>query len=187
MCFLTQYFRIFPAGSRTRLVCWACLVTSALWGTAFLIISAAPCFPLAAFFDWRIEATCYGYGSRNYNELLVIPTSYPLGEILRILTLSASRFATFVTHSSLNSLFDLIVLGIPLPMYLKKNTTSWKQRASIASMFGFGLLYGTPHQLFMVHALRVLTNYSSVFGVSIWRLQSIVEHRAATWPVMDPT
>jgi len=33
-------------------------------------------------------------------------------------------------------------------------------------MFGFGLL---------------------VFGVSIWRLQSIVEHRAATWPVMDPT
>ncbi|KAH7033035.1 uncharacterized protein B0I36DRAFT_104209 [Microdochium trichocladiopsis] len=144
MCFLTQYFRIFQAGTQTRIVCWICLVISALWGTAFFVISAAPCVPLAAFFDWTIEADCYGYGSRNYNEL----------------------FATFVAHSSLNSLLDLVVLAIPLPMYLKKKTTSWKQRASIASMFSFGLV---------------------VFGISIWRLQSIIEHRAATWPVMDPT
>ncbi|KXJ92904.1 hypothetical protein Micbo1qcDRAFT_203069 [Microdochium bolleyi] len=144
VCFLTQYFRIFEAGTTIRMVCWICLTVSALWGIAFFIIGAAPCVPLSAFFDWTIDARCYGYGSRNYNEL----------------------FATFVAHSSLNSLLDLIVLAIPLPMYLQKKTTSWKQRASIASLFGFGIL---------------------VFGISIWRLGSIVGHRAATWPVMDPT
>ncbi|KAJ1329264.1 hypothetical protein MN608_05997 [Microdochium nivale] len=144
MCFLAQYLRIFEVGTTARTVCWICLVISGLWGAAFFVVGAAPCVPLGAFFDWTIEAHCYGYGSRNYDEL----------------------FATFVAHSSINSLLDLIVLAIPLVMYLQKKTTSWKQRASIASLFSFGLL---------------------IFGISIWRLGSIIEHRAATWPVMDPT
>lgn len=54
--------------------------------------------------------------------------------------MTESSFATFITHSSLNSLLDLIVLTIPLTMYLQRKTISWKQRVSIASLFSFGLL-----------------------------------------------
>lgn len=140
MCFLAQYLRIFEVGTTARTVCWICLVISGLWGAAFFVVGAAPCVPLGAFFDWTIEAHCYGYGSRNYDELYDITLKSRKGATSQQLTVSDSSFATFVAHSSINSLLDLIVLAIPLVMYLQKKTTSWKQRASIASLFSFGLL-----------------------------------------------
>ncbi|KAI0181958.1 hypothetical protein GGR52DRAFT_568168 [Hypoxylon sp. FL1284] len=143
LCLLSQYLRIFEAGTRTRLVCWAGLVISALWGIAFSFLALFPCFPMSGFWNWTKPARCYGFGSR-------VP---------------AETAGTFAGHTGSNVVLDAMVLAIVVPLYFRK-TTALKQRMGI----GFLLLLGVVVNL-----------------ISILCLKSIIEHKAGTYPVLDPT
>ncbi|KAI1780479.1 hypothetical protein F4818DRAFT_7056 [Hypoxylon cercidicola] len=143
LCLLSQYLRIFEAGSRSRLICWAGLVVAGLWGLAFSFIALFPCFPVSGFWDWTSPARCYGFGSKVPSEVA----------------------GTFAGHTGSNVVLDALVLAIPVPLYFRK-TTDGKQR------MGIGLLL----------LLGVVVNL-----LSIWCLQTIVDHKAGTYPVLDPT
>ncbi|KAH9898802.1 hypothetical protein F4778DRAFT_771802 [Xylariomycetidae sp. FL2044] len=71
----------------------------------------------------------------------------------------------FAGHTASNVVMDLVVLAIPVPLYFEK-TATWRQR------LGLGILL----------LIGVIVNL-----LSIWRLQTIVENKAGTFPVMDPT
>ncbi|KAH8887860.1 hypothetical protein GQ53DRAFT_872620 [Thozetella sp. PMI_491] len=73
--------------------------------------------------------------------------------------------ASYITHGSLNMVLDIIVFSIPIPLYFK---------------------HGTTHRTRM-GLLVLLFMGSLVIFVSIWRLASIVEHKATTYPTFDPT
>ncbi|KAI0843280.1 hypothetical protein F5Y06DRAFT_729 [Hypoxylon sp. FL0890] len=72
---------------------------------------------------------------------------------------------TFAAHTGSNVVLDAMVLAIVVPLYFRKDT-AWKQRLGI----GLLLLLGV-----------------GVLFISIWCLQTIVEHKAGTYPVLDPT
>ncbi|KAI1381533.1 hypothetical protein F4677DRAFT_460629 [Hypoxylon crocopeplum] len=143
LCLLSQYLRIFEAGSRARLICWIGLGISALWGIAFSFCALVPCFPVSGFWDWTSEARCYGFGSKVPSEIA----------------------GAFAGHTASNAVLDVMVLAIPVPLYFRK-TTTWRQR------LGIGLLL----------LLGFIVNF-----ISFWRLQTIVENKAGTYPVLDPT
>ncbi|KAI4869092.1 hypothetical protein F4820DRAFT_464640 [Hypoxylon rubiginosum] len=143
LCLLSQYLRIFEVGSRARLICWAGLVISGLWGIAFSFCALFPCFPVSGFWDWTSPARCYGFGSKIPSEIA----------------------GTFAGHTGSNVVLDAMVLAIPVPLYFRKSTAG-KQRV------GIGLLL----------LLGVIVNL-----ISIWCLQTIVDHKAGTYPVLDPT
>ncbi|RYP08372.1 hypothetical protein DL764_001941 [Monosporascus ibericus] len=72
---------------------------------------------------------------------------------------------TYTAQTATNMILDLIVLAIPVPLYFQKSTP-WKTRMGIGTL----LLLGVAVNL-----------------LSIWRLQTIVQTKAATHPVLDPT
>ncbi|KAI2632389.1 hypothetical protein GGR54DRAFT_33533 [Hypoxylon sp. NC1633] len=143
LCLLSQFLRIFEAGTQARLICWIGLGISAVWGLGFSFCALFPCFPVSGFWDWTSEARCYGFGSKVPAEIA----------------------GAFAGHTASNAVLDAMVLAIPIPLYFRK-TTTWKQRLNISLL----LLLG------------VIVNF-----LSIWRLQTIVENKAGTYPVLDPT
>ncbi|KAG6367812.1 hypothetical protein INS49_002007 [Diaporthe citri] len=66
---------------------------------------------------------------------------------------------TYESHAAINMLLDAVVLAIAVPMFFKQGM----RKNSYWGLLGF------------------------VNMLSIWRLQSIVETRAATYPTFDPT
>ncbi|ORY70040.1 uncharacterized protein BCR38DRAFT_520903 [Pseudomassariella vexata] len=78
----------------------------------------------------------------------------------------AKEFAqTFETHAGMNMIFDIIVLGIPISIYFEKGSSA-----------------GTRMRLLGLFAMGTVVN---IFG--IFRLVTIVEHRASSFPTFDPT
>ncbi|KAI5864256.1 hypothetical protein GGS23DRAFT_490118 [Durotheca rogersii] len=71
----------------------------------------------------------------------------------------------FAGHTGSNAVLDAMVLAIPVPLYFK-GSTAWRQRLGVGILLLLGLVVNL---------------------LSIWRLQSIVEHKAGTHPVLDPT
>ncbi|KAH8156639.1 hypothetical protein CIB48_g11606, partial [Xylaria polymorpha] len=143
LCLLTQYLRLFSEDLRARKVCWFFIVLSALWGTAFSVIAIVPCVPIAGFWDWDLNARCYGFGSKTPNEI----------------------GGTYAAHVSTNVILDLIVLAIPIPLYFRTFKQK-KQRVGFTIMILLGV---------------------GINIISIWRLHVIIETRAGTYPVIDPT
>ncbi|KAI9146870.1 hypothetical protein HJFPF1_13438 [Paramyrothecium foliicola] len=78
----------------------------------------------------------------------------------------ASKFYT--THLSMaisNMIFDFIILYLPVVSYVRGNNMN-------TTKSGF---------------LVIFTLGSLVIAISIWRLASIIEHKAGTYPTFDPT
>ncbi|KAK8089625.1 hypothetical protein PG997_004586 [Apiospora hydei] len=73
--------------------------------------------------------------------------------------------ATYESHTAINMILDVIVLIIPMPLLFKEGT-------------------GTAQRL-RIGALLFMGNI--VIALAIWRLQTILEHKAATVPTRDPT
>ncbi|KAI0016643.1 hypothetical protein F4780DRAFT_669889 [Xylariomycetidae sp. FL0641] len=71
----------------------------------------------------------------------------------------------FLGHTASNVILDLTVLAIPLPLYFR-SAAHWKQRLGIGTLLMLGALVNV---------------------LSIWRLHSIITHKATTYPVLDPT
>lgn len=72
---------------------------------------------------------------------------------------------TYETHSAINMVLDVLVLAIPVPLYFEKDTTP-RVRLGLIGLFMIGVL---------------------VNAMAVWRLQTIIEHQAATYPTPDPT
>ncbi|KAK8139837.1 hypothetical protein PG984_000960 [Apiospora sp. TS-2023a] len=73
--------------------------------------------------------------------------------------------ATYESHTAINMILDVIVLIIPMPLLFKEGT-GMAQRVRIAALLFMGTI---------------------VIALAIWRLQTILEHKAATVPTRDPT
>ncbi|OTB05428.1 hypothetical protein M426DRAFT_139906 [Hypoxylon sp. CI-4A] len=78
---------------------------------------------------------------------------------------SSQTAGTFAAHTGTNVVLDAMVLAIIVPLYFRKDT-AWKQRLGIGILLLLGVL---------------------VLLISIWVLQTIVENKAGTYPVLDPT
>ncbi|KAI0130455.1 hypothetical protein BJ170DRAFT_315599 [Xylariales sp. AK1849] len=74
-------------------------------------------------------------------------------------------YATYSSASAINMLLDVIIMLIPVPLYFRKNTDN-RTRLGLVGL----LLMGG------------LVNF-----LSIWRLATIVDHKATTSPTFDPT
>ncbi|KAI1745304.1 hypothetical protein F4680DRAFT_98753 [Xylaria scruposa] len=72
---------------------------------------------------------------------------------------------TYAAHVSTNVILDLIVLAIPIPLYFQTFKQK-KQRIGFSIMILLGV---------------------GINIISIWRLHTIIETRAGTYPVIDPT
>ncbi|KAJ4424421.1 hypothetical protein N0V82_000943 [Gnomoniopsis sp. IMI 355080] len=60
---------------------------------------------------------------------------------------------------------DLVILGIPIPYYMKSSLT-WRSRFSLMGLFILGLM---------------------INGIAVIRLAEIVDTRAGTYPTLDPS
>ncbi len=96
---LFQYLRVFE-GRRTRATCIVLIVLVSLWGLSYSIIAWVPCNPVHAFWDFTVDAVCWGYDSPD-------PVVFA---------------ATYNSHTALNMAFDIAVFLTPVPLYFKKNT-----------------------------------------------------------------
>ncbi|CAJ2503364.1 Uu.00g107580.m01.CDS01 [Anthostomella pinea] len=74
-------------------------------------------------------------------------------------------FATYASQTALNMVFDILVLSVPIPMYFRKDTCH-RTKLGLLGLFFMGGI---------------------VNGLSIWRLATIINHRATTKPTFDPT
>ncbi|ETS82044.1 hypothetical protein PFICI_07046 [Pestalotiopsis fici W106-1] len=74
-------------------------------------------------------------------------------------------YATYSSASYSNMFLDIIILAIPIHLYFKPGTDTRSK---------LGLL-------------GVLTMGGLTNGLAIWRVATIVEHKAATYPTLDPT
>ncbi|KAK8119684.1 uncharacterized protein PG998_004310 [Apiospora kogelbergensis] len=72
---------------------------------------------------------------------------------------------TFNAHTVMNMIFDLVILLLPFQLYLNKTMTTKMRLGLLALLF-----------------MGALVNF-----LSIWRLQTILEHKAAWFPTHDPT
>ncbi|KAI2625475.1 hypothetical protein GGS21DRAFT_303671 [Xylaria nigripes] len=72
---------------------------------------------------------------------------------------------TYAGHVSSNVFLDLVVLAIPIPLYYETFKLK-KQRIGFTIMILLGI---------------------SINVITIWRLHTIIETRAATYPIIDPT
>ncbi|KAH8885484.1 hypothetical protein GQ53DRAFT_695932, partial [Thozetella sp. PMI_491] len=115
---LCQYLRIYERGTAIRLSCVFLIVTIGLWGAAFSFMAWVPCFPVSAYWDVSPDrppsGSCYGFG----------------------LTLERT---TFVAHTSLNMVFDILVLAIPIPLYFDRSLPS-KTRMGMLVLLMLGCL-----------------------------------------------
>jgi hypothetical protein len=78
---------------------------------------------------------------------------------------SAELAATFYSHTAFNMTLDLIILAVPFHLYFRSDMT-FKMRMGLLALLFMGAL---------------------VSFISIWRLQTIVQHQAGSYPVHDPT
>ncbi|KAK8070425.1 hypothetical protein PG997_010628 [Apiospora hydei] len=74
-------------------------------------------------------------------------------------------YAMYASSAAMNMTLDLVVLALPVPFYFDKNTPV-KSKLGLVGLFCMG----------------IIINF-----ISIWRVASMVEHRAATFPTFDPT
>ncbi|RWA10581.1 hypothetical protein EKO27_g4540 [Xylaria grammica] len=173
LCLLTQYLRIFHEDLRARKVCWFFIVLSALWGLAFSIIAIVPCAPLSGFWNWAEESHCYGFGSKNSNEI----------------------GGTYAAHVGSNVILDLIVLAIPIPQYFHTFKQK-KQRVGFSIMFllGVGINIVSIWRLHIIIKTRAGTYpvvdptfyapQSIVFAALEVDLASIVASIPVFWPML---
>ncbi|KAH9905423.1 hypothetical protein F4778DRAFT_707182 [Xylariomycetidae sp. FL2044] len=140
---LLQYLRVFDRGFFMHYLILFFIVFTACWGLAYSFLAWVPCLPVNQFWIADPGARCYAYGSPS-------PEPFVL---------------TYESHTAVNTVLDIIVLLIPLPLFFKEGT-SFATKMRLVGLLSMGLL---------------------VIAFAIWRLATIVDHQVATWPTRDPT
>lgn len=100
---LLQYLRVFEQRVM-RSACLTLLGLTSVWTAVFAVLVYVPCSPPYAYWDITLRnggATCWGYAS-PYRDPFV---------------------STFISHASINMLFDIIVLFLPVVLLWKSNST----------------------------------------------------------------
>ncbi|KAI0503193.1 hypothetical protein F5B22DRAFT_630298 [Xylaria bambusicola] len=176
LCLLTQYLRLFEDDRRVRKICWFFIVVSALWGLAFGVIAIVPCVPLSGFWNWEEKSYCYGFGSKDSNEI----------------------GATYAAHVSTNVILDLGVLAIPIPLYFQTFRQK-KQRLgfSVILLLGIGVNIISIWRLYTIIKTRAGTYpvadptfyapQSIVLAALEVDLASIVASIPVFWPIITQT
>ncbi|KAI1100036.1 hypothetical protein F4804DRAFT_345056 [Jackrogersella minutella] len=139
---LFQYLRVYRNG-HMRSICIVMIVIVSAWGSAFSFMAWVPCFPVSGFWTFDARAKCYGFGSRDVSEF----------------------YASYVSHTAINTVLDMIVFAIPVPLYFQRDTVR-RTKLGLVGLVTMGAI---------------------VNGLTIWRLITIVGHRATTSPTFDPT
>ncbi|KAI0376776.1 hypothetical protein F5Y04DRAFT_285577 [Hypomontagnella monticulosa] len=139
---LFQYLRVYHGG-HMRTICIAMLAVVGLWGAAYSFMAWVPCFPVSGYWNMELGAKCYAFGS----------------------TIAKDFFTTYVSHTAVNTVLDMIVFAIPVPLYFRRDTVR-RTKLGLVGLIIMGAI---------------------VNSLTIWRLATLVEHRAATSPTFDPT
>ncbi|KAK6956054.1 hypothetical protein Daesc_001324 [Daldinia eschscholtzii] len=142
MSLLFQYLRVYRSGG-LRTTCIIMLVVVSFWGAAYSFMGWVPCFPVSGYWNMGIGARCYGFGSTNADEV----------------------FKTYISHTTVNTVLDMIVFAIPVPLYFRPGTVR-RTKLGLIGLISMGAI---------------------VNGLTMWRLATLVEHRATTSPTFDPT
>ncbi|KAL0930378.1 uncharacterized protein CTRU02_214453 [Colletotrichum truncatum] len=74
-------------------------------------------------------------------------------------------FGTYASHATVNVFLDLVVLAIPVPLYFRRHMPL-KSKLGLLFLLTIGLV---------------------VNGISVVRLVTLIQHRAATYPTLDFT
>ncbi|KAK3361802.1 hypothetical protein B0T24DRAFT_96075 [Lasiosphaeria ovina] len=144
---LLQYLRLYERGTYLYNVCRSLIIFITLWGFTYSLLAWVPCVPVRQYWDQIYDPmgdrTCYAYGSQRV----------------------ATFTATYESHAAVNMLLDLLVMGLPIPLYFDKNTHNRTKMGLIGI-----LTFGTIVNIF-----------------SIWRFATMIQHKSTTWPTFDPT
>ena len=116
---LFQFIRLFEKGSILRYVCIILIVFTSLWGIAYSFIGWFPCFPVDAFWNNPLGASCYGYGSGFVDDYAFA--------------------ATYESHSATNTFLDFAITLIPIPLLFERNLQT-RARWGVAALLAVGAL-----------------------------------------------
>jgi hypothetical protein len=104
---LCQFLRLFDKGTWQYRASIVGLVIVTLWAIPFLILSLFPCARVPD--AWNVfarDAHCWGYASQNPDQFT----------------------ATLVSHNLINTLLDVYIIAIPLPMYFQADVSARTRR-----------------------------------------------------------
>lgn len=197
LCLLAQYIRMFDSRGPLRRTCWAFLVVTVLWGAAFIVIAVVPCVPVSAFWD-RGTGRCYGYGSIDSPALQRTYTAHNTTNVLLDLVVLAIPVPLYFEKSTpwktRIGIGCLLMLGVG---YVGFSFSSSHILFSFAPSLSLSLRFfpssssagKQADKAPPIHHKEIHTkpHAHSVNLVSIWRLQTIIQTKATTYPVADPT
>ncbi len=123
---LFQYLRLFDKGSWPYRSSIVGIVLVSLWGAAFAILAFVPCSKVSDFWYSPPDAHCWGYGSN-------VPSVFT---------------GTFIVHTTLNMLFDLGILTIPLNLYWRSGVTI-RMRLGLLALLLMGAMYAGLRRVFV--------------------------------------
>jgi hypothetical protein len=119
---LLQYMRLYRRGSLLHNTCRGLVVFVALWGVAYSAIAWVPCVPPSVYWESFepskdvSQLRCYGYGSQYVRSFV----------------------ATYESHAAVNLVLDLVVMGLPIPLYFEPGAHG----RTIMGLFGI-IIMGT--------------------------------------------
>ena len=117
---LLQYMRVFERKSLSSRLCVCVAVFTGLWGLVYSILAWVPCVPVAAYWTRTPTSiqTCFAFGSLD-------PFVFS---------------GTYISHTAINLVLDLIVLAMPVPLYFRPGTLPRTRLALIGLLCMGGVL-----------------------------------------------
>lgn len=120
LALLFQYLRLFKKGTRLHILTVITIIVVCAWGLAFSFLSWVPSIPIKAYWDWNIpdsQVTRYGFGSHDADTFV----------------------ATYLTHAATNVALDLLIFGLPIPLYMEKGLQT-RTRWALCGLFVLGAM-----------------------------------------------
>lgn len=117
---LLQYLRLYQRGSLLHNTCRVLVLFVGLWGAAYSILAWVPCVPVSDYWTVIYEqdmsgVRCYGYGSQYVGAFT----------------------ATYESHAAINMLLDLVVMGLPIPVYFDQGARG-RTRMGLVGILAMG-------------------------------------------------
>ncbi|KAI0472938.1 hypothetical protein GGR56DRAFT_676982 [Xylariaceae sp. FL0804] len=168
---LFQFLRMFDGG-KTRVACLVMLGVVTVWGLGFAVTSVFPCWPPSVLWTpGASRASCWGIEGDKW---------------------ASSK--TFLSQATTNAFLDLVVLALPFPRFLRRETTG-KGRIGLLALFVLGalansfatwrlsaLLQAWPTNARFYHPTCASTSIIVLTGVIEHNIASVVASIPVFWP-----
>ncbi|CAN8101887.1 unnamed protein product [Discula destructiva] len=118
LAILLQYLRVYEKKSRCYTATIITIVTVTLWSLIYAVLAWVPTLPVYAFWNLKMPATRYAFGSLEVEPFVSVYTS-----------LTASNMA-----------LDIITLGLAAPLSFYRRDPNSKFRWTLMALFGIGTL-----------------------------------------------